>query len=126
MTGSGIRMDSRAFERDVKRLQRGMRGPVVAQAAGVGAERVRDDAKRLVPVLTGRLRDSIVVEETSRGATKSVQEVGPTEPYGGAIELGTAHTAAQPYLRPAVDMNRTTIARTIGNFLERKMRQLVG
>lgn len=55
-------------------------------------------AKRLCPVDTGRLRNSITHVLDSGG--RAVQ-VGTNVEYAPYVELGTARQKAQPYLRPA-------------------------
>ena len=68
----------------------------VAQHAGSAAlaEEVATDARAIVPVDTGTLRDSIHTEPG---------KVVVTAPYAAFVEYGTADTSAQPYLRPAAD-----------------------
>lgn len=53
-------------------------------------------AKRLCPVDTGRLRNSIThtIDETSA-------YIGTNVEYAEHVELGTSRQKAQPYLRPA-------------------------
>jgi HK97 gp10 family phage protein len=58
---------------------------------------IRQDARRLVPILTGRLRGSIRQER--EGLTG---RVGSDVEYAGFVELGTSRMAAQPYLAPAL------------------------
>jgi HK97 gp10 family phage protein len=62
---------------------------------------VQAQAKQIVPVDTGALQESIVVESDtdSRGP---VVYVGSHLPYAIYVELGTSRMAAQPYLRPAL------------------------
>jgi hypothetical protein len=54
---------------------------------------VADDIKRLAPVDTGQLRDSVV--PTPEG-------IEVRAPYAALVEFGTRHMEAQPYIRPAV------------------------
>jgi len=74
---------------------------------------VEGDAKRLVPVVTSRLRNSITneVEET-------VGRVGTNVEYARRVEMGFVGADAlgriynqspKPYLRPALEKNRSTI-----------------
>jgi HK97 gp10 family phage protein len=55
-------------------------------------------SKHLVPVDTGTLRRSIhsVFEH---GGLRGI--CGPNTPYDAAVEFGTRHMAARPYMRPA-------------------------
>jgi HK97 gp10 family phage protein len=63
------------------------------------AAAIEGQAKVLCPVDTGALRNSIMV--TEKGEMSA--EVGPHMEYGGYIEWGTVHMAAQPYLTPAAE-----------------------
>lgn len=54
-------------------------------------------AKRIVPVDSGDLRDSIHPEVSADG-----MYVVADEEYASHVELGTSKMAAQPYLRPAL------------------------
>lgn len=62
------------------------------------AKEIRDEAKRLAPVDTGNLRDSI-------DCFKIVDYwyVGSPLSYAAMVEFGTIKMAAQPYLRPAIE-----------------------
>lgn len=62
---------------------------------------ITEEAKRLAPVDTGRLRDSI---EYTVNETDLSTEIGPRGvEYGLYQEMGTSKMSAQPYLRPAID-----------------------
>lgn len=54
-------------------------------------------AKRLCPVDTGRLRNSI-----SHSNDDTFAYIGTNVEYAAYVELGTVVTRAQPYLKPAV------------------------
>lgn len=77
--------------------------PLMRRLAGEIAE----DAKRLAPVRTGRLRDSIHVAEVSD--THAIVQADPRNPdadaedapYAGFVEYGTSDTPRQPFLAPA-------------------------
>ena len=60
------------------------------------------EAKRIVPVDTGRLRDSIKVDSTSPTEVKGGTDVF----YAGFVEFGTARQRSQPYFRPAIDKGK--------------------
>jgi HK97 gp10 family phage protein len=65
------------------------------------AKAIRDTARELVPFVTGRLHDSISVED--RGlATDVVADA----PYAGFVEFGTVRMAPRPYMRPAFRQHR--------------------
>ena len=56
-------------------------------------------AKRLCPVDTGRLRNSI----THQQYDDDTEVVGTNVEYAPYVELGTVKHRAQPYLRPAAE-----------------------
>lgn len=55
-------------------------------------------ARRLAPVKTGELRDSIEVETEADGSARVV--VGAE--HGLIVELGSIHIPPQPFLMPAI------------------------
>jgi HK97 gp10 family phage protein len=59
------------------------------------AQKIAEKARGLVPVDTGRLRDSI--QEKDGNVRSDV-------PYAYFVEFGTVNMEAQPFLRPAVDI----------------------
>ncbi|MES2175105.1 MAG: HK97-gp10 family putative phage morphogenesis protein [Pseudomonadota bacterium] len=94
----------------------------------VGAAIIQDEAKRLVPVLTGNLRDSIIVSfdgglnfsAVAQRRFFSTVYIGPSKDqgyYGHMVELGTSHSAAHPFMRPALDNTRDEVRRAMGHSL---------
>lgn len=63
---------------------------------------IEANAKQIVPVDTGTLRNSITttVDTDDTGASA---EVGPEVNYGVYVELGTRRMAPQAYLGPSLD-----------------------
>lgn len=86
---------------------RAVRGRVAAGLDPMG-EAVRDEARRIVPVLTGELRDSI--EAVADEPTLSVA-IGATSDHAAPVELGTQNQPPQPYLRPATNILKTALRR---------------
>lgn len=96
---------------------------------------IQSDAKRLAPVDTGRLRNSIAVEaeETAAGA---VAEVGSNVIYAPYVEYGTGQrgdpsvdhrqdwlgTPPHPFLRPAAEYNRENCAIVIGEEVKKVLK----
>ena len=60
------------------------------------------DAKKLCPVDTGRLRNSIT--HRVEGGEKAVY-IGTNVEYGKYVELGTSKRKEHPFLRPAAQRN---------------------
>lgn len=66
------------------------------EAIGMQAENY---TKMNAPVDTGRLRNSI----THAQEDENTVAIGTAVEYAAYVELGTQRTAAQPYLRPAIE-----------------------
>lgn len=61
------------------------------------------EAKRLVPVDTGRLRDSITADTKGEaGRSIATGDIVADAPYAGFVEFGTVRQAPQPFMRPAL------------------------
>jgi HK97 gp10 family phage protein len=108
------------FKYLIKAAQQGLKFGV-----SEGADLIAEEAKTLVPVLTGNLRDHIhtetVIDQPERQVmavtpvVESSNEYGFDPAYARRIELGfmgtdklgrTYHQAAQPYMRPAFDAKK--------------------
>ena len=67
--------------------------------------------------LGGRLRGEIRADPAEVSGTAAVGRVVSPTPYAKFVELGTHHSRAQPYLRPAIaqqrEMFRTRLAKVI-------------
>lgn len=65
---------------------------------------IEANAKAIVPVDTGNLKNSIGHSDLRMlsGSNLSV-EVGPTANYGQYVELGTSRQAPQAYMGPSLD-----------------------
>ena len=71
------------------------------------AQRVERGAKRRCPVDTGKLKASIgQIKEDRFAVTVTYAVSDPDAYYGLFIELGTRHSAAQPFLGPAMEEER--------------------
>ena len=70
------------------------------------------DATPMAPVDTGNLRDSITYKVDGDEG-----RVGTNVEYAIHQEYGTKKMAAQSFLRPALDKNRSKLIREIGDFV---------
>ena len=70
-------------------------------------------AKRLCPVDTGRLRNSITHTTDDEAAY-----IGTNVEYAVYVEMGTVNTPAQPYLKPAVTDHVNEYQRVVQNALK--------
>jgi HK97 gp10 family phage protein len=85
------------FKAAISRFDSEMERQVQARLAD-WAESVRCESERLVPVRTGYLRSTIFAK-----AAEWQMEVGAQAAYAAAVEFGTSHSQAKPYLNPAVE-----------------------
>jgi hypothetical protein len=81
------------------------------KAVDVAAHRTQRDAQRFAPVLTGRLREGIVVE--AAGLSASVVSTAPYADYQSST--APADTAPKPYMRPAADLAPGPLADDLGD-----------
>jgi HK97 gp10 family phage protein len=73
------------------------------------AKAIEEDAKSMVPVDTGALRDSIT---TTQGVLEAT--VGSDLPYAASVEYGTSKMAAQPFLTPAAQNTESKLNQILG------------
>ena len=73
----------------------------------ISGNKIADDARIMVPVKTGRLRDSIVVETPSLIGDSEIRcVISANVHYAVYVELGTWKMTARPYLKPALYANQ--------------------
>lgn len=93
---------------------------------GSAALQIEQEAKTIVPVKTGALRDSIHTEHRVNEPQKQEFAVLPDTPYAARIEFGFVgtdslgrnyHNAAQPFMRPAYDAKRDEAKKIIEDSL---------
>lgn len=82
--------------------------PAVQVAMEQACTLVQDRAKALVPVDTGRLRESIDTQITS-DALQITGIIAPHTEYAGFVEFGTHRQHAEPYMRPAIDETKDQV-----------------
>ncbi|BER92690.1 hypothetical protein M15_14340 [Atrimonas thermophila] len=79
----------------------------LAKVIPEAALNIQREAKHLAPIRTGNLRNSIQAElpERLRAYVKAYA------PYAHFVEYGTSKMKARPYMRPAVEKERTRLKR---------------
>ncbi len=85
------------------------------QALKNGAYKIADDAKRLAPVKTGKLRNSIHVEENRVGNSFKIVADAETNGYHYAKVVEFSPKINKPFMYPAMDMNRQQIYANVKN-----------
>lgn len=89
----------------------------VPRAIGLGVERIVQDAKSRVPVLSGALRDSIHLDKTTSGW--AVIAGNSKVYYGHMIEHGTTYSPPRPFLIPALEAQKQEIESLVKAALRR-------
>jgi HK97 gp10 family phage protein len=101
-----------------------------------GALIIRDEAKDLVPVVTGRLQSAIFAaygDKRKPDVLVGVNTRIPVDPehpesgnYAGIVEFGDDERAPQPYMRPAIQSTRPVVARIMSERLRKAISDLAG
>jgi HK97 gp10 family phage protein len=97
---SSVDLDDSAFQAALAAAVKTLKVNAAGDLQRLGL-RVQNEARRLCPVDTGRLRSSITMTE-GQDAHGPYVEVGTNVSYAAYVEYGTAHSPAQPYMRPAM------------------------
>lgn len=97
---NGVDLDAAGFARALRQATDGMVLDSEDALRRV-AVRVQNEARKLAPVDTGRLRASIT-HSIARTANGPVARIRVGVAYGAFVEYGTERSPAQPYLRPAL------------------------
>lgn len=104
------------LQRKLKALPLILQKKILRSAMRAGGKIVLDSAKQRVPVDTGALQASLKLRAMKR--SKNVLGVQiltgkgffvGKQFYGAFLELGTHKLPARPYLRPALEENRTSV-----------------
>ena len=85
-----------------------------ARALEIVGGKAESYAKKLCPVDTGRLRNSITHAQYS----EDTEVVGSNVDYAPYVELGTHKQKAQPFLRPAAENHRAEYKAIIQNCMK--------
>jgi len=112
----------RELDRKLAKLERGPDQQAVRTLLRKGGNVLAREERTLVPVRSGRLRTSITVTtrpgfgvpDLGRGAISIF--IGPRLGAGSRahlIEFGTVHSAAHPFIRPALDATQEQISTMI-------------
>jgi len=106
------------LDKRLKELDRRTKGNVLRVALRTGMNIVKAEAKKHVPVLSGRLKKGIQVKVTLKpykGEAYAKLGFKKGVAWGVPVELGTSTAAAQPFLRPALDTKKDEAVAAFGD-----------
>lgn len=86
------------------------------------AKDIERDAKTRAPVDTGNLKSSI----GSGRVDHLLYEIVAKANYAAFVEFGTVRMGAQPFLGPAVERQRQTLADVLASIVEQAAREAAG
>lgn len=125
------------WDRILRQLPRRTSKAVIKRGLTRALKPVQEDAQSLVPVDTGKLKESITISHKVRsrsGVAVSVRGglemyVGPSWPdgaHGHLIEFGTVKTKPQPFLRPAWDRNVAQMSKIAREEISKAISKAIG
>lgn len=126
LTMKGQRRAIRKFRRLDDALQDEIAGDAVMKAA----RPILKDAVAEAPKVTGQLSEAIrLVKRGTKRAIRADVEIGAgmfkgKTFYGAFVELGTEKMAARPFLRPAIDKNRSLSRQLAARHIARRINAL--
>lgn len=98
------------FKAKIRDLQEACSSQEATSIGRAGAEVVVAEAKSIVHVITGALRDSIRVEDSDEpGVAQAVAGGINGVDYAADEEYGNSRRPPHPYMRPAVDTSRSRV-----------------
>jgi HK97 gp10 family phage protein len=112
-----------ALDKVLKQLPRKIEESVVLKALREGAKPIVKDAKKRVPVRSGKLKRAITVRKGSRKRTSKgggqlvIGFKPPVSRRAHLTEFGTSTQPAQPFMRPAIEAQGPSAIEAIGKRL---------
>jgi HK97 gp10 family phage protein len=86
---------------------------------------VRDEAKDLVPVKTGLLKSAIFAAYgDERKADVLVGVNRKIAPHAHLVEFGASHSAAHPFMRPAITATRAKVANVVADGMKKLLQEI--
>lgn len=122
-----------ALQADLNKLPHQLQESALENASAAGARVIRDEAKRLVPVDTGQLRDSIVVSRTYKQGGRRINLRGAVvlgikgvgRFYAHLVEFGFSKGGPRPFMRPALANKAEEALRAIAARLKPEMERAI-
>ena len=103
--------DTKKLIETLQKFPKNIQKNVMVGAVRAGANVIRDEVRRKVPIKTGALKKSIV--SIQRKAQNGLITFSVTPSRGGNndgwyahfVEFGTSHSSAKPFMRPAFEQS---------------------
>ena len=129
------------LDRAINKLPQELQRKAYRSVLSTGARVIAKNAKRHVTVDSGNLMESIGIRVNAKrdtpvaviGSKRSAKvtingKVKSAVNYSKNVEYGTAHTAAQPFMRPAVNESANEVlskmTRGLNRFMDRAVKKL--
>ena len=117
------------LQSSLNKLPDKLRENALKNASAAGARVIRNEAKRLVPIEEGDLRDNIVVARTYKQRGRRVRLRGAVvigirgsgRHYAHLIEFGSSRQSPQPFMRPALEAKAKAALKVIGQKLAKEI-----
>ncbi|WP_284752639.1 HK97-gp10 family putative phage morphogenesis protein [Arthrobacter sp. efr-133-R2A-120] len=113
---TSFEIDSSEFNLLADRLERAAEGAafLIRGAVRKTTLDIAKDAKALVPVDTGFLRNSIQTSSAGSNANLAQGIVQARASYSKYVEFGTSRTAPRAFMGPAADRNEAALQQALG------------
>ncbi len=117
------------LQKSLNTLPDRLRENALKNASAAGARVIRDEAKRLVAVESGGLRDDIVVARTFKQRGRRIRLRGAvvlgirgsSRFFAHLIEFGSSRQSPQPFMRPALRAKAAEALKVIGAKLAKEI-----
>lgn len=121
-----VEVERRLLE-NLGRLKQEIAAQILSEAVKKGAELVCEDARQRVPRQTGTLARSLMVDEPKVIKDGVEVAIGPSKEgwYAHFVEMGTKHSQAQPFLRPALRAQKDAAERVIADMVRAGIERVV-
>lgn len=107
---SGVEELSRKLDRIAASVDGRKQGEALREAA----EPILARMQQLVPVRTGRLRESLAIVMGEDGLTVNIGPAGGAAWRAHFVELGTVNMPAVPFIRSAFDAEKDRVPKKVG------------
>jgi len=97
-----------------------------AEALQTCAAMIRDQAKILCPVKTGKLQKSIQIRKETEALSVGVSAGGGEASYARFVEYGTSRKKAQPFMRAALALAKLLVVKAVGSAWRKALEGEVG